>query len=181
MEIAGQICRRRRPSLLLSAITSLPGARRLAGAAEVAGLAAAGLSIVQCVPGLLLAGRLAPGGDSPAAGSIFELVSRIDGTKMLLLAVVAVSAIALARRVGTLPAWTVYGLPQRRAGGRTDRIGARLLAAEPGACLVRVRVTAGAPDLDGRRCRHAGPGHVLTGTANGWETSTPPPTPRGAC
>jgi hypothetical protein len=163
MEIAGQICRRRRSSRLLSAITSLPGARRLAGAAEVAGLAAAGLSIVQCVLGLLLAGRLAPGGDSPAADSIFEPVSRIDGTKMLLLAVVAVSAIALARR------WTVYGLPQRRAGGRTDRIGARLLAAEPGACLVRVRVTAGAPDLDGRRCRHAGPGHVLTGTANGWE------------
>ena len=127
MEIAGQICRRRRPSRLLSAITSLPGARRLAGAAEVAGLAAAGLSIVQCVLGLLLAGRLAPGGDSPAAGSIFELVSRIDGTKMLLLAVVAVSALALARRVGTLPAWTVYGLPQRRAGGRTDRIGARCL------------------------------------------------------
>jgi hypothetical protein len=121
MEIAGQICRRRRSSRLLSAITSLPGARRLAGAAEVAGLAAAGLSIVQCVLGLLLAGRLAPGGDSPAAGSIFQPVSRVDGTKMLLLAVVAVSAIALARR------WTVYGLPQRRAGGRTDRIGARCL------------------------------------------------------
>ena len=84
------------------------GARRLAGATEVAGLAAAGLSLVQCVLGLLLAGRVAPGGDSSAAGSIFELVSRIDGAKVLLLAVVAVSAIALARPAGALPAWTVY-------------------------------------------------------------------------
>ena len=84
------------------------GARRLAGATEVAGLAAAGLSLVQCVLGLLLAGRVATGGDSSAAGSIFEPVSRIDGAKVLLLAVVAVSAIALARPAGALPAWTVY-------------------------------------------------------------------------
>ena len=54
-----------------------------------------------------MAGRVAPGGDSSAAGSIFELVSRIDGAKILLLAVVAVSAIALARPSGALPAWTV--------------------------------------------------------------------------
>jgi hypothetical protein len=55
------------------------------------------------------------------AGGATEGVSRIDSAKMLLLAVVAVSAIALARRVGPLPAWTVY--PKRRAGGRADRIG----------------------------------------------------------
>lgn len=83
------------------------GAGRLTGATGAAGLAAAGLSLVQCALGLLLAGRVAPGGDSSAAGSIFELVSRIDGAKILLLAV-AVSAIALARQAGTLPAWTVY-------------------------------------------------------------------------
>lgn len=41
-------------------------------------------------------------------GSTFEFVSRIDGAKRLRLAVVAVSAIALARRAGPLPAWTVY-------------------------------------------------------------------------
>ena len=82
------------------------GVGRLTGATEVAGLAAAGLSLVQCALGLL-AGRVAPGGDSSAVGSIFELVSRIDGAKILLL-VVAVSAIALARQVGTLPAWPVY-------------------------------------------------------------------------
>jgi hypothetical protein len=62
----------------------------------------------RCVLGLLLAGQVAPGGDSSGVGSIFELVSRIDGAKMLLFAVVAVSAIARARRVGPLPAWTVY-------------------------------------------------------------------------
>jgi hypothetical protein len=78
------------------------GAVRLAGATEVAGLAAAGLSLVQCALGLLLAGRVAPGGDSSAAGSIFELVSRIDGAKILLLAV-AVSAIALARQSARCP------------------------------------------------------------------------------
>ena len=44
------------------------GARRLAGTAEVAGLAAAGLSLVQCALGLLLAGRVVPGGDSSGAG-----------------------------------------------------------------------------------------------------------------
>jgi hypothetical protein len=66
-----------------------------------------GCRFVQCVLGLL-SGRVAPGGDSSGAGSIFELVSRIDGAKVFLLAVVAFSAVALASRAGALPAWTVY-------------------------------------------------------------------------
>lgn len=49
------------------------------------------------------------------------LVSRIDCAKVFLLAVAVVPAIALARRGGALPAWTVC--PKRRAGGRTDRSG----------------------------------------------------------
>ncbi len=81
-------------------------ARGLAARAEVAGLAAAGLSLVQCALGLLLAGWAAPDGDSSAAGSLFRLISRIDGAKMLLLAALALSGMALARRAGPWPAWT---------------------------------------------------------------------------
>jgi hypothetical protein len=84
------------------------GARRLAARAEVAGLAAAGLSLIQCALGLLLAGWAVPDGDSSAAGSLFRLISRIDGAKMLLLAVLALSGMALARRAGPPPAWARF-------------------------------------------------------------------------
>jgi hypothetical protein len=69
----------------------------------VAGLAAVVLSLVQCALGVRLAGWVAPGGDSPRVGSLFQLISRIDGVKMLLLAIFAVSGMTLARRARALP------------------------------------------------------------------------------
>ena len=70
-------------------------ARRLASLTEVAGLAAAWLSLVQCILGLFLASRVPPEARRGQfrAGHVFELFSRVDGVKMLLLAVVAVSVI----------------------------------------------------------------------------------------
>src|SRR5204863_5875778 len=70
---------------------------------EVAGLAAVVLSLVQGAYGIRLAGWVAPEGDSARAGRIFEFVSRIDGGRMLLLAIVTVSGMALARQAGVLP------------------------------------------------------------------------------
>ena len=78
-------------------------ARRIARRIEVAGLAAVLLSLVQGAHGIRLAGWVAPGGDSAQAGRVFEFINRIDGVKMLLLAIVAVSGMALARQAGMLP------------------------------------------------------------------------------
>lgn len=76
---------------------------RIARRTEVAGLAAVVLSLVRCVQGVRLAGWVAPGGDSSRAGSLFQLISRIDGVKMLLLSIIAVSGMTLARRARALP------------------------------------------------------------------------------
>ena len=79
------------------------GADRMAARIEVAGLAAVVLSLVQCVHGVRLAGWVAPGGDSSRASSLFQFISRIDGVKMLLLAALVASGMALVRRAGALP------------------------------------------------------------------------------
>ncbi len=79
-------------------------AQRLASVIEITGLGAAGLSFIQCALGLLLARWAVPAGDSSRAGVLFELASRADGAKMLLLAVVAVATIILARRPPLIPA-----------------------------------------------------------------------------
>ena len=83
-------------------------AHRLASVIEIAGLAAAGLSFIQCALGLLLAGWAVPAGDSSRAGVLFELANRADGAKMLLLAVVAVATIVLARRPPLVPATLMF-------------------------------------------------------------------------
>ena len=78
-------------------------ARRIARRIEVAGLAAVVLSLVQGAHGIRLADWVAPGGDGARVGRVFEFINRIDGVKMLLLAIVAVSGMALARQAGRLP------------------------------------------------------------------------------
>ncbi len=83
-------------------------AYRLASVIEIAGLAAAGLSFIQCALGLLLARWAVPAGDGSRAGVLFELANRADGAKMLLLAVVAVATIVLARRPPLLPATLMF-------------------------------------------------------------------------
>ena len=120
------------------------GARRLAGVTVGRGPCGSRVVARPVRPRPAAGRRAASGGDSSGAGSIFELVSRIDGAKMLLLAIVAVSAIALARRAGALPAWTVYPTACWRSH-RPDR--GRLPAAEPG---VR-RAGAGHRPAGGRR------------------------------
>jgi hypothetical protein len=94
--------------------------RRIARRIEVAGLAAVVLSLVQCVHVVRLAGWVAPGGDSSRAASLFQLISRIDGVKMLLLSILAGSGMTLARRVGALlprPAFPRVVLTAALAGG----------------------------------------------------------------
>jgi hypothetical protein len=84
------------------------GARRLGRVTLVAGLAAGILSLIQCVLGQLLAGWAAPGSNAGAAGLLFALISRMDGVKMLVLAVMAVAGVGLVRRAGILPRWLGY-------------------------------------------------------------------------
>jgi hypothetical protein len=83
------------------------GARGLGVASVVAGFTAAALSLVECALGLLLAGFVAPDGDTDRAGRLFDLINRIDGLKMFALAVLAVAGVGLVRRA-VLPRWLGY-------------------------------------------------------------------------
>jgi hypothetical protein len=74
----------------------------------VAGVGAAGVSLLQCALGLLLAGSAVPDGDSGRAGSLFAAINRLDGVKMLALAAMAASGAALVRRTRLLPSWLGY-------------------------------------------------------------------------
>jgi hypothetical protein len=74
----------------------------------VAGIGAAVVSLLQCALGLLLAGSVVPDGDSGRAGSLFAAVNRLDGVKMLALAIMAATCAALVRRTRLLPAWLGY-------------------------------------------------------------------------
>jgi len=73
-------------------------ADRLGAVTVVAGLTAVALSLVECALGLLLAGSVAPERETERAGSLFDLINRIDGLKMLALAATAVAGFALVRR-----------------------------------------------------------------------------------
>jgi len=68
-----------------------------------AGASAAVLSAVQMAAGLL-AGATVDADDTDRAANLFEVVSRVDGLKMLALAVMAAAGVALARRA-VLPHW----------------------------------------------------------------------------
>jgi hypothetical protein len=82
-------------------------ADRLGLAAVVAGLSASALSLAQCALGLLLAGSVAPDGETDRAGRLFDLINRMDGVKMFALAAMAVAGVGLARRA-VLPRWLGY-------------------------------------------------------------------------
>ena len=121
--------------------------RRIARRIEVAGLAAVVLSLVQCVHVVRLAWWVAPGGDSSRAAGLFQLISRIDGVKMLLLSILAGSGMTGPPGRGAAPA---ARLPPRSADSRTGRRGASLPSAEPGASLAGICITAAHADLGGR-------------------------------
>ncbi len=81
------------------------GAGRSAWLTLGAGLAAAAIGIVQCGLGLHLTGSVVPAGRAGDAAALTEVISRLDGVKMLLLAATAIAGTAMARRAGLLPRW----------------------------------------------------------------------------
>ena len=77
------------------------------GAARViliTGLTACLISLPQCVLGVVLATSLASPAHTRRAGQVLDLINRLDGVKMLVLATVIITA-ALARRELALPRW----------------------------------------------------------------------------
>jgi hypothetical protein len=91
------------------ALARAAGGHRPSQALLACGLAAAAISIVQCVLGLYLAGRLIPGRRTGPAVTVFDAINRLDGVKMLLLATVALAAFALLRAGHPpLPRWLAY-------------------------------------------------------------------------
>ncbi len=85
------------------------GPRAGAGAAarlmRGAGVAAAAAGLVQCVLGVYLTLSVVPADHASAAAAVTEAVTRLDGVKMFLLAVMAVAGTVLAQRTGLLPRW----------------------------------------------------------------------------
>jgi hypothetical protein len=84
------------------------GAARAAWVTMTAGLAAVAISLVQCVLGVYLTTSVVPAGHVTAAGDLTDAISRLDGVKMLVLAVLALAGIALARGTSVLPGWLSY-------------------------------------------------------------------------
>ena len=70
-----------------------------------AGLTAAAISLVQCVLGVYLTTSVVSAGHAGTAGAASDAISRLDGVKMLVLAVMAVAGVVLARRTAVLPRW----------------------------------------------------------------------------
>jgi hypothetical protein len=91
------------PAVGLAVLAVALGRRAGAGRATVlAGLLAAAVSALQWVLGLILAGVTAPHGSTSASLTLFQIVDRMDGVKMFLLAGLAAGGVAVARR-GALP------------------------------------------------------------------------------
>jgi hypothetical protein len=84
------------------------GTARAAWVTMTAGLAAVAISLVQCVLGVYLTTSVVPAGHVTAAGDLTDAISRLDGVKMLVLAVLALAGVALARRTPVLPGWLSY-------------------------------------------------------------------------
>ena len=82
--------------------------------------------MLQCVLGLLLAGAAGAGGDASRAGALFDLINRMDGAKMLALAVMALAAVGLGRR-GLLPRWLGYNGAMLTAALTASGVGYLLL------------------------------------------------------
>jgi hypothetical protein len=81
------------------------GADRLGRVVVFAGIGAAVVSLIECALGLLLAGVAVPDGETGRAGTLFHLIDRLDGAKMLALAAMALAGVGLARGRGVLPRW----------------------------------------------------------------------------
>jgi hypothetical protein len=87
-------------SIALARAARRSGAITAARFAATAGVTAAVISLVQFVLGAVLAGTAAPG----TAHLLYDAVNRLDGVKMLALAILALAAAAS----GLLPRWLRY-------------------------------------------------------------------------
>ncbi len=74
----------------------------------VSGLLASVISLAQYALGVMLAGWALPGHASGRTAVLFQAVNRLDGVKMLALAVLAAATLALTGPGGPLPRWLRY-------------------------------------------------------------------------
>ncbi len=88
---------------------SIIGDRRAQTRLLVSGVTAVIISLIQCVLGIVLITQLVPSDRIDAIGRVSELIDRLDGVKMLLLAVVSLTAgLAIWRGHLRLPRWLGY-------------------------------------------------------------------------
>jgi hypothetical protein len=90
--------------LALAGAARRAGLLRAARTTAAAALTAAAISAVQCLLGVFLVLSSAPRGATGEAHLLFELVNRMDGVKMLVLAALALGGAALARS-GVAAGW----------------------------------------------------------------------------
>jgi hypothetical protein len=104
------------------------GSERPGRAVLLAGITAAIVSLVECALGLVLSAGAVPDGETGRAGTLFHLINRIDGVKMLALAAMALAAFELARRGALMPRWLGYVSGALSAAMTASAIGYLLLA-----------------------------------------------------
>ncbi|MGW4242433.1 hypothetical protein [Nocardia sp. NPDC004722] len=80
----------------------------LARPARMTGVAAVAVSLTQCALGVHLAGWIASEGNAATAATVYGLIDRLDGVKMLLLAATAVLASVPMLRDRTRPRFLPY-------------------------------------------------------------------------
>jgi hypothetical protein len=81
------------------------GAGRAARLTAGAACAAAAIALIQCALGLYLSVSVVPAGHAGTAAAVTEALNRLDGVKMLVLAIMAAAGTILARQTGLLPRW----------------------------------------------------------------------------
>jgi hypothetical protein len=84
------------------------GARRLGAVVMLVGIGAVTISLAECALGLRLTSIVAADDKAARAGTLFDLINRLDGVKMLALAAVALAGVGLRRGTGLLPRWLDY-------------------------------------------------------------------------
>ena len=87
---------------------------------RVAALAATVVSLAECGLGLWLSAGLARPGEAGLAGAVNDAITRLDGLKMVLLALVA-GAVAVAVRDRTLPLLIIFVTASGLAAARLRR------------------------------------------------------------
>jgi hypothetical protein len=95
-------------AIALARAAGRAGAGRAGWVAGLAGSGAAIVSLIQCGLGLWLVGGAVPNGETARSGSLFHLINRMDGAKMLALATMALAGVVVVRRTDLLPRWLRY-------------------------------------------------------------------------